>query len=277
MQYTWQAALPQLNKTWTVGDLVQASLLSPLQPTEVVFIEVSAVEADWINEMHYIQSLAVDQRHGEPVIRAIIGHVALQAGATVGPLLDRLQKEVPLFRGVRQGESSAFLTNDTFVRGICELGQRNLEFDVLANPSLFPQVAELAKRCPQTRLVLDHMGSPAIFNGSAGYSIWAAAIQQLAQQPNIYVKISGAPSEAAHGSVGNWTVDEIEPFVRHSIELFGWERALFAGNWFFLRLGGTYESWGNAVATILGRMAATQAQREMLFFSTARKAYNIQA
>lgn len=275
LQYTWQQSLPQLNRTWTIADLESAAASSPLQPMEVVFIEVSAIPDDWISEMHYIQSLADAQPPGEPIIKGIVGHVALQNGPSVGPLLDQLQKQVPLFRGVRQGESSGFLNNDTFMQGVCELGARNLEFDVLGGPSLFPRIAELARRCQRTRLVLDHMGSPAIYEGAPAYDDWAPALTELSKEPNVYVKISGAPSEASHGTVGNWTVEEVEPFVRHAIEAFGWERSIFAGNWFFLRLGGTYETWGRAVATILDRMKATDEQREMVFVSNARKAYNL--
>ena len=56
---------------------------------------------------------------------------------------------------------------------------------------------------PEGTFVVDHLGSPDIGNASA-YEPWRSYIQALALRSNVYVKVSGALSEAAHGKYGNW-------------------------------------------------------------------------
>jgi len=276
LRYTWQKSLPELDRTWTVGALAAAAAGSGLEPSDVVFIEVSAVAEDWDKEITYIQGLAdrLVQHPSVPQIKGIVGHVALQAEG-VGAKLDGIMASAPLFRGVRQGESAGFLNSSDFVRGVCALGERGLVFDVLCGPADFPQVAALARACPKTRLILDHMGSPAISDGRAGYDAWAPGLEVLAALGNVFVKVSGAPGEAARGVRGNWTADEVAPFVEHSVRAFGYERAFFAGNWFFLDLAGTYTTWAAAVTQILSGMGPDPTELDSFFSTAVGTAYGL--
>jgi len=147
---------------------------------------------------------------------------------------------------------------------------------MLSNPSVLEQVAELGRRCPETILILDHLGGPAISEGtqSPQYDLWKAGMRQLAKRPRTYVKISGAPGEAAHGVFGNWTVEQVAPFMRDTVDIFGVEKCFFAGNWFFLDLAGTYVSWASAVKQVLLE-GATNEFVVRLLRGTAAEAYRI--
>ncbi len=78
-------------------------------------------------------------------------------------------------------------------RVLAAAGRHNLPVNLLAYGRL-PQVAEMAARNPDTRLVIDHLGIPQPFEPPAPPEPFAdlPAVLALAKSPNVVLKITGA-------------------------------------------------------------------------------------
>lgn len=80
LQYTWQAHLPQLNHSYSLGNLTDVSSKAAIHPSVAIFIEVSAKPSFWLDEVRWVQQVA-EKQHKDPAkiqIGAIIGHAALE-------------------------------------------------------------------------------------------------------------------------------------------------------------------------------------------------------
>src|SRR5674476_1121143 len=100
-----------------------------------------------------------------------------------------------------------WLCRPDVIRGLRLAAQAGLCFDLLVWPRELPAALDLAAMVPEVRLVLDHMGKPAVRDGlDEG---WAQAIRGLGALGNVSVKLSGIATEAAD----RWSVDDLRPFV----------------------------------------------------------------
>jgi len=54
--------------------------------------------------------------------------------------------------------------------------------------------------------------------------------------PNIWCKLSGIFTEADRFA---WTADDLSPYVRHVVDLFGYNRLMFGSDWPVCTLAGT--------------------------------------
>ena len=162
----------------------------------------------------------------------------------------------------------------------------NLTFDAWL---YHPQIAELtaaARACPDTQIVLDHCGGPL---GSGAYSGrrdeifpgWAQSIKDLAQCPNVHVKlgglgmkINGFGFEAADDPPASETlVAAWKPYFETCIEAFGAQRCMFESNFPVDKGSYGYQVFWNACK--LFAKDASQSEKAALFGGTAKRFYNL--
>lgn len=110
--------------------------------------------------------------------------------------------------------------------GAREVAARDLSFDVCVRENQLPDIARLAGAIPELRLVLDHLGKPAV--GTAASPIapsaeWARDLTELARHANAFCKLSGLPGEAG----GDWSAEQLEPFLDVAADAFGVERLMW--------------------------------------------------
>lgn len=180
-------------------------------------------------------------------------------------VLDMHQQESPLFKGIRKMASfhadkgiyrwcdQAHLYRDKkFLKGFEEIAKRRLSFDAWCYSTQLSDVLYLAQQFPETAIMLDHLGTPAGLFGPVGnttgrtvdmrnviFEDWKQNLSQLAQQPNVYTKISGLMMPVLghryHLNGKKASVSEIvrdcRPLIDHAIDSFGIERVLFASNY----------------------------------------------
>lgn len=92
--------------------------------------DLETVAAAGLTEAKYIQSVATEPHPStSPVISAIIARQPLEMGAAIGPHLDTIIQEVPLFRGIRSTPTAG----PDFIAGLEELGKRNGTYDILGS------------------------------------------------------------------------------------------------------------------------------------------------
>ena len=83
-------------------------------------------------------------------------------------------------------------------------------------------------------------------------------------------KVSGIIKTIPEGSD---PVTELKPVVLPTIEAFGWERVMFAGDWPVCTLTAPFGSWANALKTIVAKRSA--AFQRKLFHDNAVKFYGL--
>lgn len=234
LRYPWLDGLPRLSRRFGPPDLSRAAAGVPLQG--MIFVECNCLPARAVTEVESVVRLA----EGEERIVGIVAFADLTRPEELPPLLDRYT-ETPKVRGIRhniQGNPPGFCLRDDFVEGVREAGRRGLTFDLCATHDQLAEVVELARRCPDTRLVLDHCGKPAI--GARALDPWREHVRMLSALPHVCCKLSGLLTETAPAG---WAEEDLLPYAEHVVDCFGTGRVMYGGDWPVLTLAGTYLEW----------------------------------
>jgi predicted TIM-barrel fold metal-dependent hydrolase len=232
----------------------------------------------------------------------IVGHVDLTLGNRAAEVLEaHIRAGGGRFRGIRHSASAdpdpavlgplarrtpgLYLSED-FHAGFAHLAPLGLSFDAwLLEPQL-PDLVALARKFPETTIVLDHVGTPLGIGPYVGrreerFGDWRAQIQALAELPKVHVKLGGLampfcgfPSFMSSPPASSQQLaQEWRPYVETCIEAFGPSRCMFESN-FPVDLGScTYEVLWNAFKIIAA--GASAADKTALFSDTARRVYRL--
>jgi L-fuconolactonase len=150
------------------------------------------------------------------------------------------------------------------------------------------ELADLARAFPDTRIVLNHVGSPL---GSGAYRSkrdevfprWAASIGALAKHQNIYVKVGGLGqvfnglglNEQPEPPSSEVLAAAIRPYVETCIEAFGAARSMFESNFPVDKVSYSYPVFWNACKLLA--KGASRAEKADLFAGTATRFYRLNA
>jgi L-fuconolactonase len=161
-------------------------------------------------------------------IRGVVGWVDLRS-AQLGDQLREFTQN-PKFVGVRhvvQDEpDDNFMLRTDFRRGIAQLADFNLAYDILVYPRQLKAALKLAGEFSQQRFVLDHIAKPLIAQGAM--EPWNTEIRALAQLPNVWCKVSGMVTEARWKE---WRPQDFHPYLDVVFEVFGPERIMIGSDW----------------------------------------------
>jgi len=239
---------------------------------KVVHVEAGADPSSSLAETRWLQSVA--NTRGYP--QAIVAHAELN-DPKVEALLEQ-HASYPNVRGIRQilnwheDPSKTYTPRDllpdpAWERGYALLRKYGLSFDLQIYPSQMDAAARLASRYPDTPVILNHAGMP-VDRDSAGLQAWRTGMRTLAQQPNVFTKISGLAMMDRH-----WTTASLRPFVLETIDAFGVDRCLFASNFPTDKLFGSFERQFAAHRTIVSQFSASE--RTRMFATNAERVYRI--
>lgn len=193
-----------------------------------------AVQVDQtLEENDFMLALAKDH----DFIKGVVGWVDLRSNKVEAVLEGyRNEKRLKGFRHIVQGEADPnFLLRPDFVRGISSLEPGGYTYDILVFPHQLGAVLELVKKFPRQKFVVDHIAKPYIKDGF--FDGWAVLMKELAKHENVYCKLSGMITEADYG---NWSPDQIHPYMYHILESFGTERIMFGSDWPVCLVAGNY-------------------------------------
>jgi predicted TIM-barrel fold metal-dependent hydrolase len=169
--------------------------------------------------------------------------------------LERQQarSEVKGFRRVLHVVPDEVSTTNVFRDNIKRLSGTGLTFDLCVQPAQLPLAIELVDHCPDVTFVLDHCGVPDV----SGQSLepWAKHMKALAQRENVVAKISGV---MAYGNPDTWTLEDIRPYVEHTIDVFGWKRVVWGSDSPVCTLGGQIETWVAATHALIDSCSADE-------------------
>lgn len=258
------SALP-LARPFLPLDLVSAAEGCPIE--RIVFVECDVAPGRHLEEARWAAGLA----RIEPRLGAIVAHAPLERGEAVAEDL-KVLRELPLVRGIRrllQGEpDDAFCLRPDFLAGVRLLPDHGFHFEICVYHRQLGAAVELVRRCPEVRFVLDHAGKPGIAAGLL--DPWRAQIEDLATLPNVACKLSGLVTEADHN---RWKPSDLEPYIRHVVTCFGWDRLMFGSDWPVATLAASYPRW---IATLDAVLAGTsEAELRRLYRDNAWTWYRL--
>ena len=190
-----------------------------------------------------------------PFIKGVVGWVDLRRSQLDEQLA--LFKAQPKFRGVRHvihdEPDDAFMLRDNFVRGIGMLAEFGLTYDLLLFPKHLPATYELVSKFPAQPFVVDHIAKPPIKDGIQ--EPWATDLRRLAENPNVYCKVSGMVTEADWHA---WQPTDFQPYLDIVFEAFGSERVMLGSDWPVCTVAGSYADIVNIIVDYIQQFSADE-------------------
>ena len=155
-----------------------------------------------------------------------------------------------------------------FRENVRRLSDAGRPFDLCVRPDQIDKAIALADLAPGVQFVLDHCGVPAIKDRAE--HPWRERISEIAKRPNVAAKISGV---VAYADGAAWTVDDIRPYVEHTIQSFGWDRVVWGSDWPVCTLTASLSTWVAATHAIM--LGCSDAERRRLMSANARRIWRL--
>lgn len=250
-----------------------------------------------------VADVAASAPYGSARICAgIVGHADLRLGDAVEDVLEaEIRAGGGRLRGIRHltaWDADASLMNPlsagppgllgdpTFREGFARLAPLGLAFDAWLFHPQIPELTDLARAFPDTRIVVDHLGGILGIGAYAGrrteiFSAWEQDIRELARCPNVSVKLGGlgmringfgfearAEPPSSSDFATAW-----RPYIETCIEAFAPSRCMFESNFPVDKGSYRYTSTWNAFKRLTVNL--TLEERADLFFTTASECYDL--
>ena len=155
-------------------------------------------------------------------------------------------------------------------QGLTAVQRAGLAFDLVSVlPRHLDHATTIARRHPGLRIVIDHLSKPPI--GGDDREPWWTLIEQAAQNPLVYAKVSGL-----YGTVGGpeaWTVDTIRPFFDRALEVFGPDRLMYGGDWPVSMTAGGYDRVWAGLSELIDELSPDE--RAAILSDTAYAFYRL--
>jgi predicted TIM-barrel fold metal-dependent hydrolase len=257
-----------------------------------------------LGETQFVAEAAAQtaQDPNRATIGAIVSFARLLLGDQVEEVLQaHIEAGNGLFRGIRnQASWSAseaiansrveppphLYANPKFQEGFAQLGSLGLSFDAWLYHTQISDLTELARKFPDTTIIMDHFGGPLGIGPYANYrdevfAKWKQDVATLSQCPNVNAKLGGIAmplngfgwDTADKPATSDDIVEAHRPYYMHTIEHFGPNRCMFESNFPVEKVSVSYPVLWNAFK----KMAAefSEDEKEALFRGTATRVYKI--
>ena len=263
LSYPWLSEVPVLNRPFT-PEILLGEYSAPIQ---AIFVEAGAATHHAGAEIEGVRQAA--RRH--PWIRGAVAHVPLEDTLRAQAAI-RWHGADPFVVGVRrnlQDEAPGFIADAALRRGVIALGEADLPFDVCVREHQIPEVVELADACPQTTIILDHLGKPRSPR-PADATTWRASLRRLAKRDNVVCKLSGLATELPVGSGRAVSLS----VLREALDCFGPARCLYGSDWPVMSLTTDYQAWLDLVREALSHYPAPDAHA--VLYANAARVYRVE-
>ncbi|MBB4085093.1 amidohydrolase family protein [Sphingomonas carotinifaciens] len=246
--------------------------LARWQVVGAVHVDAGADPGDALAETAWLEEVA--GASGLP--DAIVAFAALDDPAIDGHLA--AQARHPRVRGIRhivnwhpdagRSYTPRDLTRDDGWRaGFRKLADHGLSFDLQCYPDQMAGLVPLFADNPRVPVIVNHLGMPVLFDPD-GIATWRAGLAALATLPQVSIKLSGLGFIAR-----DWTQEQVRPFVRHAIDLFGTQRCMVASDAPTDMLFAPIDRYMDALHAILSDFG--DGERRDLFGRNANRIYRV--
>jgi L-fuconolactonase len=178
----------------------------------------------------------------------------------------------PKFKGVRHLVESEpaddWLAQREVLRGLDALAAHDIAYDLLVHTRHLRHALTVAERCPNLRLVVDHLAKPPIASGEI--NDWSRAMKAVAEIPGMHCKLSGLVTEADHA---RWTRADLAPYVDCALEWFGPNRLMIGSDWPVCLLAAPYHQALDAYKELLAEL--NEHERQLILADNAARFYGL--
>ena len=258
--YSWTNDIPALaGRAFTYDNYVELTRGAGVAGT--IFMETSPDDPHWREETRFVYSLA--EQSGS-LIRGVIANCRPEEEGFVRYVESVRHPKLVGFRRILHVVPDDVSRHPCFAENVRWLGQQKLTFDLCFLARQLPIAIELARKCPETQLILDHCGVPDIAGGAI--DPWRTHITNLARLPNVACKISGV---LAYCKPGEATIETIRPYVEHCIEQFGPDRCVWGSDWPVVNITSSLPQWIQMARQLVSKLSETE-QRSILHDNAQR-------
>jgi L-fuconolactonase len=203
-------------------------------------------------------------------IKGIVGWVNLMAEDVEERLsYYREFKKIKGFRHVLHDEADIdFMLRPAFLNGISYLKKYGFSYDILIYPQHLPNTLKLVQQFPNQAFVVDHIAKPNIRERKLDQ--WQSDLQALANNENVYCKISGMVTEAKWK---DWKKEDFTIYLDTVLELFGIKRLMYGSDWPVCTLSASYADMIAIVESYFSKFSANE--KDCFFGHNARRFYNL--
>ena len=269
-QHFWQVG--RFDYPWMTPDLgvlyrdYLPADLAPILRSNGVEKAVLVQASNSVAESRWLLNLAGENSF----VAGVVGWVDLTS-VDVDAQLDELST-YPKFKGVRHLVESEpdddWLVQPAVLSGLRRLATYGLSYDLLVHTRHLKYVPQVAERCPDLALVIDHLAKPPIAKNEI--KEWSQALKPLASYLNIHCKMSGLVTEAKWTS---WQINDLRPYVEFALESFGVDRLMFGSDYPVCLLAASYNRVLESFQEILKGLSVDD--REKIFSKNAANFYRL--
>jgi len=213
---------------------------------------VSVQARQTIEETASLLALAAEHE----LLRGVVGWIPLAAPDVVSVLEPLAQS--PWLKAVRhvvQDEpDDAFILDTEFNRGVSQLKQFGLVYDILIYAKHLANTIRFVDRHPDQPFVLDHIAKPTIQAAEFPRS-WRDELRELARREHVVCKFSGVVTEVRDAA---WSTELIRPYWDAAIEAFGSKRLMFGSDWPVCLLRSGYGQWVSSVRELIADLSPAE-------------------
>lgn len=169
----------------------------------------------------------------------------------------------PRFVGIRirdRPRGEAYF-NDAVWSDLKLLAEMDQTLDVLMANFSLEDVDQIARRIPTLKILVNHVAGANI-DGKPVDSEWARQLAKVAQNSNVYCKVSGL-FQQSHKQPSPVDLVFYKPVLDELWNVFGEDRLIYGSNWPVTMRGGSYASYKNIVMEFL-EPKGTEAMEKIL-------------
>lgn len=239
-----------------------------------VHVEAERARDEQVAETEWLEQ--VNRRYGFP--SAIVAHAWFDREDSAEILAAQAAR--PLVRGIRSKPVTSLspdvsvagapgtMQDPVWLDGFSMLARYGLSWDLRVPPWHLVEAAEVAAMFPGIQIALNHTGF-AWDRSPEGMRRWRMGLEALAAQPNVHIKLSEFGLRES-----SWNYEENSIVVRAAVEIFGYERCMFASNFPVAGLRASYDTIADGVAAMLAPLG--RAAQESVFAGNARRFYRLE-
>jgi L-fuconolactonase len=226
----------------------------------------------YIEEVEFVE----DEAARDPRIRRIIAMAPLEWGLRGEPMLTGMRDRHPLVGGIRRimefdANPRALTLSPGFIDGVNLLEKFGWTFDINPNYTQMDIIREwVPKISSGVPMILDHCGKPGIRQGAIAQ--FRDDMADLARYPNMRVKLSDLPPYAGP----NWTRADLRPYIEATLDAFGPERTIYAGDYPILLQSTNLTEWVDVLDEAFADLGLTEAETRRIYRDNAIDFYRLE-
>ncbi|MEO6300123.1 MAG: amidohydrolase family protein [Paracoccaceae bacterium] len=273
LKYSGFAGNPLFNHPYHIEDYQRDC--GSLDIEAMVFLECYADFWDgggqYIEEIEFVE----DEAKRDPRIRGIVPMAPLERGKDVLPMLTQMRDNHPTVKGIRRivefdADPRALTLSADFVEGVNLLERFGWHFEINVNHTQMDIVQEFVPQVQGVPLILDHCGKPGIKEGALAQ--YRSDVRALAKHKNLWIKLSDLPVEA---DFTTWTEDDLRPYIAATLDAFGPDRTIFAGDYPVCLQATTMTQWVEVLDRAFSDLGLSISETKKIYRDNANSFYRL--